>query len=75
LGKPDEAAMTKLLLDHGADVSVRASLRKKLHPGYGDDTLHEFRDVTPLSWGKRFHREIFVSREALRLIEERSGHE
>lgn len=75
LHKPDEAPMTKLLLEHGADVNVRASLRKKLHPGYGDDELREFRDVTPLSWGKRFHREIFVSREALRLIEERGGSE
>ncbi|HXW92172.1 MAG TPA: ankyrin repeat domain-containing protein [Terriglobales bacterium] len=75
LGKPDEAPMTCLLLDHGADTNVRASLRKKLHPGYGEDTLHEYRDVTPLLWGKRFHRRVFVSREALRLLEERGGRE
>lgn len=72
---PDEAPFTRLLLDHGADPNVRASLRKRLHPGYGHDTVHEYRDVTPLSWGRRFHREVFVSREALRLIEERGGRE
>ena len=66
--KPDEAPFTRLLLDHGADPNARASLRKQLHPGYGEDTLHEYRDVTPLSWGERFHNQKFVSREAMRLI-------
>lgn len=66
--KPDEAPFARLLLDHGADPNVRASLRKQLHPGYGEDTLHEYRDVTPLSWGERFHNQKFVSREAMRLI-------
>ncbi len=70
---PQEAPFTQLLLDHGADPNVRASLRKKLGPGYGKDTLHEYRDVTPLSWGERFHQEIFVSRPAMRLIAERGG--
>lgn len=65
---PDEAPFTKLLLDRGANVDVRASLRKQLHPGYGPDVMHEYRDVTPLEWGERFHRQIFVSREAMRLI-------
>jgi ankyrin repeat protein len=73
LSKPDEAPFTRLLLDHGADPNVRASLRKKLHPGYGEDELHEYRDVTPLSWGERFHRQIFVSQEALRLIAAKGG--
>ena len=71
--QPDEAPFTRLLLDHGADPNARASLRKQLHPGYGPDTLHEYRDVTPLSWGERFHNQIFVSREAMRLIAERGG--
>jgi hypothetical protein len=68
LKKPDDARFTRLLLDHGADPNARASLRKKLHPGYGPDTMHEYRDVTPLEWGERFHRQKFVSKEALRLI-------
>lgn len=71
---PQVAPFTQLLLDHGADPNVRASLRKQLHPGYGPDTLHEYRDVTPLSWGERFHNQIFVSAPAMRLIAERGGH-
>jgi hypothetical protein len=74
-GQPQVAPFTELLLDHGADPNVRASLRKQLHPGYGPDTLHEYRDVTPLSWGRRFHSKIFVSEPALRLIAERGGRE
>ena len=72
-GLVDDAPFTRLLLDRGADPNARASLRKQLHPGYGPDTLHEYRDVTPRSWGERFHRQIFVSRTALRLIVERGG--
>jgi ankyrin repeat protein len=68
------APFTQLLLDHGADPNMRASLRKQLHPGYGPDTIHEYRDVTPLSWGERFHAKIFVSEPAMRLIAERGGH-
>lgn len=71
------APFTKLLLDRGADPNARASIRKKLHPGYGPkydvDTTHEYRDVTPLSWGKRFHAQVFVSEPAMRLIAERGG--
>jgi hypothetical protein len=72
--RPQVAPFTQLLLDHGADPNVRASLRKELHPGYGEDTMHEYRDVTPLSWGERFHRKVFVSAPAMRLIVERGGH-
>ena len=74
LRRPDEAPFTRLLLDHGADPNVRASLRKQLHPGFGgEETPHEYRDVTPLSWGERFHRPEFVSKTALRLVAERGG--
>jgi ankyrin repeat protein len=72
--QPQVAPFTRLLLDHGADPNVRASLRKQFHPGYGPDTMHEYRDVTPLSWGERFHSKIFVSAPAMRLIAERGGH-
>ena len=71
---PQIAPYTQLLLDHGADPNVRASLRKQLHPGYGEETMHEYRDVTPLGWGQQFHRKIFVSEPAMKLIEERGGH-
>jgi hypothetical protein len=70
---PGEAPFTEMLLAHGADPNARASLRKQLHPGYGPDTLHEYRDVTPLAWGERFHNQIFVSRPAMALIAARGG--
>jgi hypothetical protein len=73
-GKPQVAPFAQVLLDHGADPKARASLRKQLHPGYGADTMHEYRDVTPLSWGERFHDKRFVSLPAMRLIAERGGH-
>ena len=73
--RPQVAPFTTLLLDHGADPNVRASLRKQLHPGYGpEETLREYRDVTPLGWGRQFHRRIFVSEPAMQLIAAHGGH-
>lgn len=68
---PFVAPFTELLLDHGADPNVRASIWKRLHPGHGDSTRHDYRDVTALSWGRRFHAPVFVSEPAMRLIERR----
>ena len=68
------APFAELLLQHGADPNIRASLRKKLHPGYdANDTLREYRDVTALSWGRRFHFKLLVSEPALKLIEAAGG--
>jgi hypothetical protein len=64
----DDASFTRVLLDHGADVNVRASLRKQVHPGYGTFAMREYRDVTPLSWGEQFDFRPLVSQEAMRLI-------
>ena len=72
-GGPKEAPFAQLLLERGADPNARASLRKQLHPGYGEDVLREYREVTPLTWGARFHNKLFVSEPAMRLIEERGG--
>ncbi len=72
---PQAAPFAELLLDRGADPNVRASLRKQLHPGYGEETMHEYHDVTALSWGRRFHRQVFVSQPAMKLIAERGGQE
>ena len=72
-GEPDEARFTRLLLDRGANPNVRASLRHRLEEGHGGGPLHEYRNVTPLGWGEQFHAPIFVSREALRLVEARGG--
>jgi ankyrin repeat protein len=73
------AEFARLLLDHGADPNARASLRKQLR-FVPDETIHEYRDVTPLSWGKRFynpgsHGHTWVSQPAMKLITERGGHE
>ena len=72
---PFVAPFTELLLEHGADPNVRASLWKRLHPGHGDTTRNDYRDVTALSWGRRFHDPIFVSEPAMRLIERAGGEE
>jgi hypothetical protein len=67
-----DATMAELLLKHGADREVRASLRKQLHPGYDNTSheLHEYRDVTPVEWGERFHDPRFVNTAALDLLRE-----
>jgi hypothetical protein len=62
----------QLLLDHGADPNVRASLRK-LTRFVRDELKREYLDVTLLVWGERFHEQDFVSRPAMRLIAERGG--
>ena len=72
---PFTAPFAELLLEHGADPNVRASIWKRLHPGHGDPARHEYRDVTPLSWGRRFHAPIFVSGPAMELIEGAGGRE
>lgn len=75
--RPGDAAFTELLLARGADPGVQASIRMRLGEGHGDTRLREFRDVTPLEWGRRFsreqlpgkHREIlFVNTAAMRLL-------
>lgn len=75
--RPQIAPFAQLLLDHGADPNVRASLRKKLHPGYAPkfdvETMFEYRDVTPLGWGEQFHAKVFVSEPAMRLIKQYGG--
>jgi hypothetical protein len=71
--KPQGAPFTQLLLDYGADPSIRASIRKKLHPGYGPrfdvENTYEYRNVTAVEWGRQFHAKPFVSDAAIALIE------
>ena len=72
-GRQRDGAFARLLLDHGADANARASLRKRLR-FVADESMHEYRDVTPLAWGERFHDRDWVSGPAMRLIAERGGH-
>lgn len=77
-GRQRDAGLARLLLDHGADPNARASIRKQLR-FVPDESIHEYRDVTPLAWGQRFHGpgtpgHTWVSKEAMHLIAERGGH-
>ena len=76
-GRQRDGEFARLLLDHRADPNVRASLRKQLR-FVPDESMHEYRDVTPLSWGERFynpgsHGHSWVSKPAMQLIAERGG--
>jgi ankyrin repeat protein len=62
-GHVPEPAFTRLLLDHGANPNRRASLRKQL----------EYRNVTPIGWGEKFHFKKLVNLAAIALIAERGG--
>jgi hypothetical protein len=73
VGRRRDDAFARLLLDHGADPNARASLRKRLR-FVADESLHEYRDVTPLAWGQRFHDQDWVSEPVMRLVAERGGH-
>ncbi len=72
VGLRKDDGFARWLLDRGADPNARASLRKRLR-FVADESLHEYRDVTPLAWGERFHDQDWVSRPAMRAIAERGG--
>jgi hypothetical protein len=65
--KPTDDPFTDLLLTQGANARARASLRSRMH----DTVTHEYRDVTPLTWGERFHARELVCEPAMRMIGER----
>jgi hypothetical protein len=62
----------RLLLDHGADANAVASLRKRLR-FMPDESVHEYRNVTPLGWGQQFHAQEWVNASVMKLIAERGG--
>jgi len=72
-GRRDEW-LGRLLLDRGADPNARASIRKRL-PFAPDSSVHEYKDVTPLGWGRAFHEQSYVSQAAMKLIADRGGTE
>jgi ankyrin repeat protein len=72
-GEASDATFARLLLEHGANPNARASLRKRMHPGYEIEGLHEYRDVTPLGWGERFVFRKLVNGEVVRVIGEWGG--
>jgi hypothetical protein len=64
--------LARTFLDRGANPNVRASLRKELR-GVEDETLHEYRDITPIAWAEQFHDQDWVNPDAVRLVRERGG--
>jgi ankyrin repeat protein len=69
-GRQRDASFARLLLDHGADPDARASIRKQLR-FLPDETMHVYFDVTPISWGERFHGQRYrdwVNKPAMQLI-------
>ena len=71
-GGQGDGEFTRLLLDAGADPNARASLRKRLR-FVADDSVHVYRDVTPLGWGEQFHGREWVNPAAMRWIARRGG--
>lgn len=66
-GRHRHGEFAKLLLSNGADVAVRATLRKAMRDT-DDDSLHEYHGVTALEWGEQFHDRSIVNEIALDLI-------
>lgn len=71
-GRQKEGSFTRLLLDHGADPNIQASLRKELR-FVEDETMHEYRNVTPIGWGSKFHDQDWVNPVAMQLIRDAGG--
>ncbi|HEX6884864.1 MAG TPA: ankyrin repeat domain-containing protein [Planctomycetota bacterium] len=72
VGQRRDDAFARLLLAAGADPSARASLRKRLR-FVADETEHVYRDVTPRTWGERFHDQAWVARPVLELLAARGA--
>ncbi|MGI9384695.1 MAG: ankyrin repeat domain-containing protein, partial [Methyloligellaceae bacterium] len=58
-GRQRDGAVARLLLDQGADPNARASIRKGIR-FIADETVHAYRDVTPLAYGRAFHARAWV---------------
>ena len=62
-----DTKFAELLIDHGAKTDVRASLKKRMR-FVDDEDWHEYRSVTPVEWGDRFHEPEWVSTPVLELL-------
>ncbi len=68
-GRQLGGGFARFLLDQGADVGRRASIRKAIR-FIADESSHEYRDVTALEYGRAFHASPWVSPGALEAIEQ-----
>ena len=66
-GRQADGQMARWLLQQGASPNARASLRKGIR-FHGDKKVYEYRDVTPLEWGRKFHSRGLVNEAAMRVI-------
>ncbi|GER02255.1 hypothetical protein JCM17845_28780 [Iodidimonas gelatinilytica] len=71
-GTQRDGTVAELLLDHGADPNAVASIAKGIR-FTGDETVHEYRDVTPLGYGRAFHHRGWVNALAMDAIAARGG--
>ncbi len=69
-GATDASPFGVLLLNHGADTSVRVSLRESVMEGnpYALHETREHRDVSPVEWGRAFHDPMVVSQRVMQQI-------
>ena len=72
--KPRVTPFGDFLLEHGADPNARASFRIP-ETRDGQERVYDFRDVTPLAWGKGFPTKLVVSEPAMEAVAARGGHE
>jgi hypothetical protein len=68
-GPGPDSATARTLIEHGADRSARASVRKFLD-WIENPHWHEAQNVTAREWGHTFPERHWVNREALRLLDE-----
>jgi ankyrin repeat protein len=72
---PRTDALTRTLVDRGADPAIRTSLRKQLAM-MGDpelERMHEFRHVTAVEFARQFQESRMINEAAIAAIEERAG--
>lgn len=72
VGLCTDDSYARLLLENGADLHHRASLRKRLR-FVEDESMHEYRDVSPRQWGEQFHDQSWVNQPATNLIRQFGG--
>ncbi len=63
-------SMARRLVERGASITVRASLRKFLD-WCETPQWHEAREVTPAEWGRTFPDKGWVNDEGMRVVESR----
>jgi ankyrin repeat protein len=74
MGGSDDG-ITRLLLRRGAEPAVRSTLRKQLRDmgSPEKEVMHEFRDVTPAEYARRYQEQRWVNEAALAVLSSAAG--